>query len=114
MWFSDFAAHKDEVREDEQDSIQNLCIVPQRINKIVVVADSGTQLCLWSRDEFLGCVLEMGDLYEVHHEMEAANAAPIRIEGAIILRLSALSLIQERNACFTGPLLGRQIQIDST
>ena len=31
----------------------------------------------------------MSDLCEVHHVMEAANAAPIRIDGAIILRLSA-------------------------
>ena len=57
--------------------------------KIEVVADSGAQSCLWSRDEFLGCGLKMSDLCEVHHVMEAANAAPIRIDGAIILRLSA-------------------------
>ena len=31
----------------------------------------------------------MSDLCEVHHVMEAANAAPIRIDGAIIVRLSA-------------------------
>ena len=50
--------------------------------QIEVVADSGAQSCLWSRNEFLGCGLKMSDLCEVHHVMEAANAAPIRIDGA--------------------------------
>ena len=30
----------------------------------------------------------MADLIKVHHTMEAANAAPIEIVGAILLRLS--------------------------
>ena len=30
----------------------------------------------------------MADLIKVHHTMEAANAAPIKIDGAILLRLS--------------------------
>lgn len=55
---------------------------------IDVIADSGAQSCLWSRKEFLKCGFNLSDLIEVHHTMEAANAAPIKIDGAILLRLS--------------------------
>lgn len=60
-------------------------ITPKHIN---VVADSGAQSCLWSRQEFLKSGFSMQDLIHVHHTMNAANAAQISIDGAIILRLS--------------------------
>jgi len=60
-------------------------ISPKHID---VVADTGAQSCLWSRREFLRSGFNMADLIKVHHTMEAANAAPIEIDGAILLRLS--------------------------
>lgn len=60
-------------------------IAPKHID---VIADSGAQSCLWSRREFLRSGFKMDDLIDVHHSMEAANNAPIQIDGAIILRLS--------------------------
>ena len=63
-------------------------ISPKHID---VIADSGAQSCLWSRREFLRSGFTMKDLIEVNHSMEAANNAQIRIDGAIILRLSGQS-----------------------
>ena len=63
-------------------------IAPKYID---VVADSGAQSSLWSRKEFLKSGFSMKDLIGVHHAMEAANTAPINIDGAIILRLTGCS-----------------------
>ena len=54
---------------------------------IDVVADSGAQSCLWSRKEFLNCGFTKNDLISVKHVMRTASSSPIRIDGAIILRL---------------------------
>ena len=52
------------------------------------VSDSGAQSCLWSREEYLSCGFLLKDLIKVDHRMQAANRAPIRIDGAILIRLS--------------------------
>ena len=72
------------------DDYQSFGVTPASIlpKHIDIVADSGAQSCLWSRKEFLKSGFNLTDLIDVHHTMEAANAAPIRIDGAILLRLS--------------------------
>ena len=63
-------------------------ISPKQVDTIV---DSGAQSCLWSRRDFLKSGFNCRDLIPVHHTMEAANSAPITIDGAIFLRLSGPS-----------------------
>jgi len=60
-------------------------IQPKHIDTVV---DSGAQTCLWSRQAFLRNGFMLKDLIPVRHNMKAANAAPINIDGAIIVRLS--------------------------
>ena len=55
---------------------------------IDVVTDSGAQSCIWALKTFLICRFKTTDLIPVDHTMRAANRLPIKIEGAIILRLS--------------------------
>ena len=69
-------------------SIEQPRISPKYVN---VVVDSGAQSCLWSRSDFLASGFSIGDLIPVRHAMKAANAAPISIDGAILLRLSGRS-----------------------
>ena len=72
------------VKEDFEDfGARYVELAPKLVD---VVADSGAQSCLWSRDEFLECGLELKDLVRVNHAMEATNTA--RIDGALLLRLS--------------------------
>jgi len=56
--------------------------------QIEAVTDTGAQSCLWSRKEFLKAGFALTDLIRVTHQMQAANTAPIHIDGAILLRLS--------------------------
>ena len=63
-------------------------IAPKHIE---VIADSGAQSCLWSKEEFLASGFSKRDLLPVRHTMKAANLAPIKIVGAIFLRLSGTS-----------------------
>ena len=60
-------------------------IAPKHVD---VVVDSGAQSCLWSRREFIRSGFNPKGLIPVRHIMKAANAAPIKIDGAILLRLS--------------------------
>jgi hypothetical protein len=69
-------------------NIEHPRISPKHLN---VVVDSGAQSCLWSRSDFLASGFCIGDLIPVRHAMKAANAAPISIDGAILLRLSGRS-----------------------
>ena len=55
---------------------------------IDVVVDSGAQSCLWSRESFLKAGFCMKDLIPVKHNLKAANTMPIKIDGAILIRLS--------------------------
>jgi len=63
-------------------------IAPKHID---VVTDSGAQSCLWSRKEFLSSGFSMKDLIPVRHAMRAANRAPIKIDGAVLIRLAGLA-----------------------
>ena len=58
---------------------------------IDVVTDSGAQSCLWSRREFLNSGFSMRDLIPVRHAMRAANRAPIKIDGAVLIRIAGLA-----------------------
>ena len=66
-------------------NIPHVSILPTNVK---AVTDTGAQSCLWSRREFLSCGFALTDLIPVTHQMKAANAAPIHIDGAILLRLS--------------------------
>ena len=68
-------------------------IAPKHIE---VIADSGAQSCLWSKEEFLASGFSKRDLLPVRHTMKAANLAPIKIVGAIFLRLSGTSADGEK------------------
>ena len=46
---------------------------------------------MWSRKEFLSSGFSMQDLIPVRHAMRAANRAPIKIDGAVLIRLSGLT-----------------------
>ena len=59
---------------------------------IGVVADTGAQSCLWSRQEFLKCGFSLADLIPVRQGMRAANQSPMQIDGAILLRLQGESV----------------------
>ena len=55
---------------------------------IDVVTDSGAQSCVWSLRGFILAGFKKSDLIPIKHSMTAANKLPIKIEGAIIIRLS--------------------------
>lgn len=74
-------------REEDYNSL-NMPPVKVTPTYVDVVTDSGAQSCLWSRRGFLESGFNLDDLIKVDHQMEAANAAPIQIDGAILLRLS--------------------------
>ena len=51
------------------------------------MTDSGAQSCLWSLNGFLSAGFTKADLLPVYLELVAANKSPIKIAGAIIVRL---------------------------
>ena len=65
---------------------------------IDVVIDTGAQSCIWALKTFLSCEFKTTDLIPVDHTMRAANRLPIKIEGAIILRLSGEDDEDEKHA----------------
>ena len=60
--------------------------VPNKIN-IVAKLDSCCQSCLWSKKEFLAAGFKEEDLIPVSLGLNAANKSPIKIDGAILVRL---------------------------
>ena len=62
---------------------------------IDVVTGSGAQSCIW----VLSCEFKTTDLIPVDHTMRAVNRLPIKIEGAIILRLSGEDDEDEKHEC---------------
>lgn len=54
---------------------------------VTAVTDTGAQSCLWGTSDFLRCGFKKSDLIPVKRVMVAANHEPIRIDGAIIIRL---------------------------
>ena len=66
---------------------------------IDVVTDSGAQSCVWSLKAFLSYGFKTTDLVPVDHTMRAANRLPIKIEGAIILRMSGEDDEDEKHEC---------------
>ena len=54
---------------------------------ITAMADTGAQSCLWSTTGFLAAGFTPSDLIPVSIDLVAANMSPIKIAGAIILRL---------------------------
>ena len=76
-----------DVEDYSKMNLKPVAVAPKHID---VVADTGAQSCLWSRRDFLRSGFNLKDLIKVHHTLEAANTAPINIDGAILLRLSGI------------------------
>ena len=68
---------------------------------ITVMADKGAQSCLWSMTGFLAVGFTPRDLIPVSIDLVAANKSPIKIAGAIILRLQGHSPDSEPFSCAT-------------
>ena len=66
---------------------------------IDVVTDSGAQACVWSLKGFILSGFKTSDLIPIKHSMAAANKLPIKIEGAIVLRLSGKDDNGEKHEC---------------
>ena len=66
---------------------------------ITAVADTGAQSCLWSTTGFFAAGFTPSDLIPVSLDLESANKSPIKIAGAIILRLQGHSPESEPFSC---------------
>ena len=75
---------------------------------ISAMADTGAQSCLWSMDAFLAAGFLLSDLIPVKIDLVAANKSPIRIEGAIVVRLSADGADVITRSCATMVYISRQ------
>ena len=75
---------------------------------ISAMADTGAQSCLWSMDAFLAAGFLLSDLIPVKIDLVAANKSPIRIEGAIVARLSADGANGITHSCATMVYVSRQ------
>ena len=74
-------------------------IVAQTV--VIAMADTGAQSCLWSMTSFLAAEFTPSDLIPVSLDLVAANKSPIKIAGAIILRLQGYSPDSEPFSCAT-------------
>ena len=68
---------------------------------ITAMVDTGAQSCLWSMTGFLAAGFTPSDLIPVSFDLVAANKSPIKIAGAIILRLQDHSTDTEPFSCAT-------------
>ena len=68
---------------------------------IIAMADTGAQSCLWSMTGFLAARFTPSDLIQVYIDLVAAINSPIKIAGAIILRLQGHSPDSEPFSCAT-------------
>ena len=68
---------------------------------ITAMADTGAQSCLRSMTGFLAAGFTPSDLIPVSIDLVAANKSPIKIAGAIILRLQGHSPDSEPFSCAT-------------
>ena len=70
---------------------------------ISAMADSGAQSCLWSLNDFYAAGFSKKHLIPVNMDLVAANKSPIKIDGAVLLRLNGLSSngMQLSCACMT-------------
>ena len=68
---------------------------------ITAMADTGAQSCLWSMTGLLAAGFTPSDLISVSIDLVAANKSPIKIAGAIILRLQGYSPDSEPFSCAT-------------
>lgn len=66
---------------------------------VQVITDTGAQSCLWSRSSFDKSGLRFSDLLPVTYGMLAANKSPIRIDGAILLRLEGRDKLNKPIEC---------------
>ena len=76
--------------------LNHVSITPFHID---VVTDSGAQSCVWSLKGFILSGFKMTDLIPIEHSMAAANKSPIKVEGAIVLRLSGQDDNGETHDC---------------
>ena len=78
------------VRRKDYTDFSRCC--PQVPSKISVAAklDSCAQTCLWSKKEFLSAGFKEEDLIPVSLGLSAANKSSIKIDGAILVRITAV------------------------
>ena len=72
-------------------------LLPHR--RIAAMSDTGAQSCLWSMIGFLAAGFTPIHLIPVSLDLVAANKSPIKIAGAIILRLQGHSPDSEPFSC---------------
>ena len=63
------------------------------------LTDSGAQSNLWSYEECIAAGFQHQDLIPVSLDLEAANKSPIKIEGALFIRLSGKSPSGKKISC---------------
>ena len=84
---------------DDQAFRRSCPIVTQ--TAITVMADTGAQSCIWSMTGFLVARFTPSDLIPISLDLVAENKSPIKIAGAIILRLQGHSPDSEPFSCAT-------------
>jgi len=78
------------VNKDDYKTFNRSCPAVRPVS-IQAIADSGAQSCLWSKAEFLSSGFSTHDLMPVDLSISAANKSPIRVEGAVLMRISVPS-----------------------
>eukprot|EP00111_Clytia_hemisphaerica_P020937 TCONS_00061733-protein len=79
-------------------------------SKIMALADTGAQSCLWSMDEFESLGFTKDDLIPVSINLMAANKSPIKVEGAARVRLEGTAYDGSKRLCATMVYISRQAQ----
>ena len=88
------------VNSSDYQAFRRSCpIVAQTV--ITAMADTRAQLCIWSMTGFLAAGFTPSHLIPVSLDLVAANKSPIKIAGAIILRLQGHSPDSEPFSCAT-------------
>ena len=75
---------------------------------ISAMADSGAQSCLWSLNGFYAAGFSNKHLIPVNVDLVAANKSPIKINGAVLLRLNGLSANGVQLSCACMVYIGEQ------
>ena len=60
---------------------------PSISGRVIAIADSGAQCCVWGLKEFISSGFKVGDLIPVNQNLSAVSRAKLRISGACFFRL---------------------------
>ena len=86
-------------RKDYTDFSRSCPQVPSKIS-VAAKLDSCAQTCLWSKKEFLSAGFKEEDLIPVSLGLSAANKSSIKIDGAILVRITAM-VDDKQHSCAT-------------